>query len=98
MMQPSLSDEEIFQVARRLEVGEARAAYLNQVCGEPALREQIKALLRAHDESESFLESPALELAGSASSPHLVEQPPLETPGTQIGPYKLLQQIGEGGF
>ncbi len=23
---------------------------------------------------------------------------PLETPGIQIGPYKLLQQIGEGGM
>ena len=27
-----------------------------------------------------------------------IDQPPLEKPGTQIGPYKLLQQIGEGGF
>ena len=27
-----------------------------------------------------------------------VELPPLELPGTQIGPYKLLEQIGEGGM
>jgi WD40 repeat protein/serine/threonine protein kinase len=62
------------------------------------LREQIEALLRAHDHSESFLESPAPEMAGSVGSPPTLDQPPLEKPGTQIGPYKLLQQIGEGGF
>jgi WD40 repeat protein/serine/threonine protein kinase len=94
----SLSEEDIFQVARRIEAGAARAAYLNQVCGEDALREQIDALLRAHDDSQSFLESPASEMAGDASSPPTLDQPSSEKPGTVIGPYKLLQQIGEGGF
>src|SRR5262245_35507365 len=98
MTQPSLSDEDIFQVARRIEAGEARSAYLDQVCSEDALREQIEALLRAHDESQSFLESPAPEIAGSLGGPLTLDQPPVEKPGTQIGPYKLLQQIGEGGF
>ena len=27
-----------------------------------------------------------------------LDHPPLEHPGTQIGPYKLLEQIGEGGM
>ena len=27
-----------------------------------------------------------------------IDHPPLERPGTQIGPYKLLEQIGEGGM
>src|SRR5215510_5644909 len=94
----SLSEEEIFQVARRIEEGEARAAYLDQVCGGDALRERVEALLRAHDESESFLESPAPEIAVSANNPPTLDQHPLEKSGTQIGPYKLLQQIGEGGM
>src|SRR5262245_35974408 len=98
IMQPSLSEEEIFQVARRIVAGKARAAYLDQVCGQDALRDQIEALLRAHDGSESFLESPAPGMVGSASGPPTLDQPPAEKPGTQIGPYKLLQQIGEGGF
>src|SRR5262245_3951052 len=98
MTPPSLSEEDIFQVARRIEAGAARAAYLDQVCSEEELRGQIEALLRAHDDSESFLESPASEMAGGASTPPTFDQPPIEKPGTQIGPYKLLQQIGEGGF
>jgi eukaryotic-like serine/threonine-protein kinase len=98
MSPASLSEEDIFQAARRIKAGAARAAYLDQVCGEDVLREQIEALLRAHDDSESFLECPASEMAGAASSPPTLDQAPLEKPGTVIGPYKLLQQIGEGGF
>ena len=57
MTRPSLFEEDIFQVARRIESGEARAAYLDQVCGEDAaLREQIDALLSAYAESQTFLE------------------------------------------
>src|SRR5437763_16142248 len=98
MTPPSLSEEDIFQVARRIEGGTARTAYLEQVCGDDALRGHIEALLRAHDESQSFLESPAPEMAGDRNGPHTFDPPPIEKPGAQIGPYKLLQQIGEGGF
>jgi serine/threonine protein kinase/tetratricopeptide (TPR) repeat protein len=71
-----------------------RAAYLDQACvDDPALRERVEALLRAQEAAGSFLESPA-------SSPVVTvnEQPVGEGPGTIIGPYKLLQQIGEGGM
>ena len=37
-------------------------------------------------------------VAGGRAWPPTLDQPPLEQPGTQIGPYKLLQQIGEGGM
>src|SRR5262245_17267148 len=99
MARSLLSDEDIFQAARRIEAGVARDAYLDQACGEGvALREQVEALLRAHDESPSFLESPMSEVAGGVGSPPTVDQPSFESPGARIGPYKLLQQIGEGGF
>ncbi len=54
--------------------------------------QRVEHLLHLHDEAGSFLEPPAIE-----SSPTL-DRPITEKPGTQIGPYKLLQQIGEGGF
>src|SRR5262245_2114083 len=98
MTPPTLSEEEIFQVARRIDAGAARTAYLDQACGDDASRGQIEALLKAHDNSESLLECPASEMAGGASSPLTIDQTPSERPGTVIGPYKLLQQIGEGGF
>jgi len=46
----------------------------------------------AHRQEDSLLEEPA-----SGSPPNL-SGPTAEKPGTVIGPYKLLQQIGEGGM
>src|SRR5262249_53829759 len=54
----------------------------------------------------SFLESPAADLpsppwgrgAGGEGVRPTVDDPITERPGTVIGPYKLLEQIGEGGF
>src|SRR5437899_4076736 len=46
-----------------------------------------------HAQLGSFLESPA---AGEPVTVSLSNSP--ESPGTVIGPYKLLQQIGEGGM
>src|SRR5207253_2471147 len=49
----------------------------------------------------SFLDRPAPELMGTgAFAPDASSAPqhPSERPGAVIGPYKLLEQIGEGGF
>ncbi len=69
---------------------EARLAAATQ--GNEALRRNLERLLKLHDQTGDFLQgSPAAML------PTIV--PPVsEAPGTQIGPYKLLEQIGEGGF
>jgi signal transduction histidine kinase len=72
-----------------------RAAFLDAACGSNAgLRRRIEALLRAHDEAGGFLRDDPV-----AGGPVVtVEQPTSEGPGTVVGPYKLLEQIGEGGF
>jgi WD40 repeat protein/serine/threonine protein kinase len=89
-----LDEQAIFEVARKIDAREAREAYLVQICGdEAAIERRVRALLKAHDESVSFLESPAARLPATAD-----EQPLTERPGAVIGPYKLLQQIGEGGM
>ncbi|MCI0335684.1 MAG: protein kinase, partial [Planctomycetes bacterium] len=96
MIPASLSEEEVFQMARRIDSAEARNAYLDQACGDDrALRAQVEALLAAYQTSESFLESPASEIASEIPTR---DQTVTERPGTVIGPYKLLQQIGEGGM
>jgi eukaryotic-like serine/threonine-protein kinase len=72
---------------------EERAAYLDQACaGDPDLRLRVEALLKADAEAagQSFLTEPYRGLSAA--------QPASEKPGTRIGPYKLLQQIGEGGM
>ncbi|MCC7333527.1 MAG: tetratricopeptide repeat protein [Pirellulaceae bacterium] len=55
---------------------------------------RVRALLRAHAEPGSFLEEPAVANQPDAT----LDQPITEKPGTQIGSYKLLQQLGEGGM
>jgi serine/threonine protein kinase len=59
--------------------------------GDPLLVQRVDALLKAHGESNQMLDGDRL---------HLTEDipPPSERPGTVIGPYKLLEQIGEGGM
>jgi hypothetical protein len=92
MTEPSLPEESIF--ARALEIGSPaeRAAFLDRACGQnPALRAEVEALLGAHGRNGDLLDlldKPAV----------LVDEPITERPGTIIGPYKLLQQIGEGGM
>ncbi len=67
-------------------------AYLDGVCGDDAdLRSRVEKLLRAHAELGSFHESPAHAVTSAMP-------PTSEAPLTAIGPYKLLQQIGEGGM
>jgi len=70
-----------------------RAAFLDRACaGNDELRQRVEALLKAHAEAsgESFLTGPY--------QPATDNYTPAEGPGTRIGPYKLLQQIGEGGM
>jgi serine/threonine protein kinase/tetratricopeptide (TPR) repeat protein len=86
-------EQEIFHAARRIDAPEARRAYLASVCGdEQGLRARVEALLRIHDESQSFLCPPA-----EGSQP-LATRLAGEGLGAFIGSYKLLEQIGEGAF
>jgi serine/threonine protein kinase len=87
-----MNEQAIF-IAAMQEDREKRADYLDRACvDDPALRQRIELLLDAHDRAGSFLQQPA---AGSLTDAY----PPLtERPGTVIGSYKLLEQIGEGGF
>ena len=61
-----------------------RAGFLAGACsGDEAMRRQLESLLRSHAQAaDVLLEGPAVG----------------EKSGDRIGPYKLLQQIGEGGF
>jgi serine/threonine protein kinase/WD40 repeat protein len=92
-----LDEKAIFNIARTIESPEARAQYLRQACaGDAQLIERVQTLLRGYEEQASFLESPPAP--GFEGAPTIDLPPIAERPGTVIGPYKLLQQIGEGGF
>jgi serine/threonine protein kinase/WD40 repeat protein len=86
--------ESIFLAALDKNSPEEQAAYLDQACGhDPELRASIERLLRAEPRVGHFLQAPAAGLVATAQELRLAERP-----GTRIGPYKLLQQIGEGGM
>jgi len=85
--------KEIFNQALEMPSSEARNAFLLGACGHDAeLRNQIEALLRAYASADGFIPD-----KGSGGTIR-VGAPPAELPGTVIGRYKLLQQIGEGGM
>ena len=92
MAQHPLDEQAIFEVARQMASCDAREAYLMEVCGDDATRRRVRALLKAYEEGASFLEAPAALLSGT------VDEYGPERPGTLIGPYKLIEPIGEGGM
>jgi WD40 repeat protein len=76
-----------------------RRAYLDGACAErPELREQVEVLLRLHQGAGSFLESPAGEATPATRVDEPAEQASPEAPGSFVGPYKLVEPIGEGGM
>jgi serine/threonine protein kinase len=86
--------EAIFLAALNKRSAEERAAYLEAACGpDVELRRSVERLLNAEPKVGSFL------LAGAPAFGAAVgDRAVVEGPGTRIGPYKLLQQIGEGGM
>ena len=93
MSDASTRAEDLFLAARELSSPASVAAYLDEACrDEPALRQRVEQLLRAAAEVGGFLE-------GNSTEAGTVELHPVtESAGDAIGPYKLLQQIGEGGM
>ncbi len=86
--------DEIFLAAVEKKTPGERAAFVDGACGENAeLRAQVEGLLKSHDAAGSFLEQPLFDASPTVDPPAIAEGP-----STVIGPYKLLQQIGEGGF
>src|SRR5262249_21408987 len=56
----AMSERDIFTAARQITDPAARSTYLDQACaGDPALRDRVEALLRAHAQPDSLLDAPA---------------------------------------
>jgi serine/threonine protein kinase/tetratricopeptide (TPR) repeat protein len=75
----------------------ARRAFLDDQCrGDAGLKQRLQVMLAAAVD-EHFLANPTGEVPGATPSSGAAAFV-REGAGTRIGPYRLLQQIGEGGF
>ena len=84
------SEKSIFCEAAELAL-EQRSEFLDSACGDDReLRQGVEALLKEHDQSQSILDVSPMG--------QTVDMPGAGQPGLLVGPYKLLQQIGEGGM
>jgi serine/threonine protein kinase/Tfp pilus assembly protein PilF len=85
--------KDLFVAALRLPA-EQWNDYLDRACnGDEATRRRVHDLLHAHRDAGSFLDSPAPGLLETFAQPAVADGP-----GKSIGPYKLMEQIGEGGM
>src|SRR5262249_22723080 len=81
-------EEELFHRALEKPTLAEQLAFLDQACaGQPELRQRVERLLRSHRHEDSFLHPPAT-----------TDEALSEKTGTVIGPYKLIEPIGEGGM
>ncbi len=103
----------IFLEALEMEGDDQRHAYLDRACaGDERLRAEVEELLHAHERPDNLLDGFPSDLVNPADQygkalrqsadvttdfvPHPIAAP--EAPGAVIGPYRLMEQIGEGGF
>jgi serine/threonine protein kinase len=96
-----MNERDIFIGALQQDDAAERQAYLAAACGtDRALRDRVEGLLQAHERVGRFLENPPVGPDSPNEPPPTGEAAafPPEVPGRRIGPYKLLQGIGEGGM
>src|SRR5262245_57366370 len=73
---------------------EQRSAFLDRQCaGDAQLRQAVEVLLAADQRAGSFLAGPTSNPDDVATSLHATDVMP-----SHIGPYRIVQELGEGGF
>jgi serine/threonine protein kinase len=88
------NDLTIFNTALEISDPSKRNAYLEEACGgNETLHEKVISLLEAYERTGD----PFDRYGGSRTIGSPEQRSEFERPGTMIGRYKLLQQIGEGG-
>ena len=82
-------------VDKALEISPAeRPAYLDSVCQDSSLRQYVESLLGSYRQADDFLREPALITHASVLEPG----PADSWLGRRLGPYQLIEEIGQGGM
>ncbi len=97
-----MNELDLFAAAIAITDSAERGALLDRECtGRPDLRARLDQLLEAHFRSHPLLDQPRPDGTSDYQrrGPGAFDYTPItEKPGSMIGPYKLKEQIGEGGF
>src|SRR5213595_2172066 len=74
---------------------EERASFLGEEChGDASLRKQVEAMVKSHERSGDFIESPAVAVAPEL----LIDEPMADLIGQLIGHYRIESLLGVGGM
>jgi non-specific serine/threonine protein kinase/serine/threonine-protein kinase len=77
----------------------ARAPFLAAACAEePQLLAEVQSLLAALDQAGSFIQNPPPLPSELADLPAAPPETPAFPTGMDIGPYRIVQSIGQGGM
>ncbi len=87
------ADERIFAEALSLPPAERAGHVLRAARGDRTLAGRVLDLLAAHATAGSFLETSAVKRVPAHEATEV-----REGPGTTLGPYELVRELGEGGF
>src|SRR5262245_53792831 len=92
----AMHERSIFMEALGLSDPQDRESFLLHACGgDERLLARVEALLHSHQAADGFvldrMPDPVFSTAGDLDRP-------IEECGTTIGPYKLMEPIGEGGM
>jgi len=85
---------EVLDAAIAVEPAE-RPALISKACaGDPALRAEVESLLASHESAGDFIEKPVYAVA-----PELLLDPaPDSLVGRRLGPYAVIEELGQGGM
>ncbi len=79
-----------------------REDFLRNACaGHPEMEEEVRTLLAAHQEADSFLEAPAMETAARGEARHLLRvdrNNKTSLLGETIAHYRVVDRLGAGGM
>ena len=99
--------DEMSAFLRAVEIDDTakRNAFVADACGDDArLHAAVSRLLCEHDRADQLLDRPIAGLSGGVTrlarefADQATPLPPQHEPGEMIGPYRLREKIGEGGF